>query len=161
MSLEQWSYAAQIVGTVGVILSLIFVGRQIRQSTAALQRNEHNSTMEQWSVIRMAIAENRDIGVLMTSGLNGEQTLNKADQLRLDQLLAEYVWAAFHIWDRTQRGVFPQGTFELTGGVLLCGVLNTPRDEAWWHTAKNVGFIREYVADVDAMLASNRRMSSS
>jgi hypothetical protein len=25
-----------------------------------LQRNEHNSTMAQWTVIRMAIAENRD-----------------------------------------------------------------------------------------------------
>jgi hypothetical protein len=50
MSLEQWSYVAQIVGTVGVILSLVFVGFQVRQNTAALQRNEHNSTMAQWTV---------------------------------------------------------------------------------------------------------------
>ena len=159
MSLEQLSYAAQVVGTVGVILSLIFVGLQIRQNTAALQRNEHNSTMAQWSVIRMAIAENREIGVLMTSGLNGEQALDTADQLRINQLLAEYVWAAFHIWDRTRRGLFPKGTFELTGGALLCEVLGTPGGEAWWHTAKNTGFIPEYVADVDAMLAANSRIS--
>ena len=79
MQLEQLSYASQIIGTLGVILSLIFVGLQIRQNTAALQRNEHNSTMTQWSVIRMAIAENRDVGVLMTSGLNGEQVLDAAD----------------------------------------------------------------------------------
>ena len=153
MSLEQLSYAAQIVGTIGVILSLVFVGYQVRQNTATLQRNEHNSTMAQWTVIRMAIAENRDIGVLMTAGLNGEKALDPADQLRLEQLLAEYSWAAFHIWDRTQRGVFPEGTFEMTGGALLCEVLATPRGQAWWQKAKSVGFIPEYVADVDSMLA--------
>ena len=159
MSLEQLSYAAQIVGTIGVILSLVFVGYQVRQNTATLQRNEHNSTMAQWTVIRMAIAENRDIGELMTSGLNGERSLDAADQLRLEQLLAEYAWAAFHIWDRTRRGVFPKGTFELTGGALLCEVLGTPRGEDWWRNAKGVSFIPEYVADVDAILAVDTRIS--
>lgn len=156
MSLEQLSYAAQIVGTIGVILSLVFVGYQVRQNTATLQRNEHNSTMAQWTVIRMAIAENRDIAELMTSGLNGEQALDSADELRMEQLLAEYSWAAFHIWDRTRRGVFPKGTFELTGGSLLCEVLSSPRGGAWWQRAKSVGFVPEYVADVDSMLARSR-----
>src|SRR5450432_4436680 len=83
MSFEQISYLAQIVASVGVVVSLIFVGLQIRQNTAALQRNEHNSTMEQWTVIRMAIAKNRDIAELMTAGLHGERALDAADQLRL------------------------------------------------------------------------------
>src|SRR6478672_13152074 len=106
MSLEQFAYLAQIVASFGVVLSLIFVGFQIRQSTAALERNEHNSTMEQWTVIRMAIAKNRDVAELMTVGLHGESPLDAADQLRLEQMLQENAWAAFHVWDRTQRGVF-------------------------------------------------------
>jgi hypothetical protein len=57
MSLAEWSNFAQVVGTVAVIVTLLFVGLQIRQNTNALQRNEHNSTMEQWTVIRMAIAK--------------------------------------------------------------------------------------------------------
>lgn len=89
MSLEQLAYLAQIVGTLGVVLSLVFVGLQIRQNTAALQRNEHNSTMSQWTVIRMGIAENRDLAEFMTAGLRGERALDAADQLRLEQFLAE------------------------------------------------------------------------
>ena len=68
MSLEQLSYLAQIFASVGVIVSLIFVGLQIKHNTGALQRDEHNSTMAQWTVIRMAIAKNRDIAELMTAG---------------------------------------------------------------------------------------------
>src|SRR6478735_1305359 len=155
MSFEQISYLAQIVASVAVIVSLIFVALQIKQNTAALQRNEHNSTMAQWTVIRMAIAKHRDIAELMTAGLNGESTLDAADQLRLEQMLQENAWAAFHIWDRTQRGVFPKGTFEQTGGALLRIILKTPRGRAWWQGAKSVGFVPDYVADVDAVLAED------
>ena len=73
MSLEDVSYLAQIVASIGVILSLIFVGYQIRQNTATLQRSEHNSTMSEWSTIRMAIAQSREISELMTAGLEGNE----------------------------------------------------------------------------------------
>jgi len=153
MSLEQWSSLAQIVGSVGVIVSLIFVGQQIRRNTGALQREEHNSTMAQWTVIRMAIARDRDMAELMTAGLNGERAMDAADQLRLEQMLAENLWASFHIWERTQRGIFPKGTFELTTGPHLSSLLRTVRGETWWRHAKHAGFIPAFVADVDALLA--------
>src|SRR3954454_584505 len=153
MSFEKLSYLAQIVASIGVIVSLIFVGLQIRQNTGALQREEHNSTMAQWTVIRMAIAKHRDIAELMTAGLHGESPLDAADQLRLEQMLQENAWAAFHIWDRTQRGIFPKGTFEATGGALLDTLLRTPSGESWWRKAKHIGFHPGFVLDVDAVLA--------
>jgi hypothetical protein len=159
MSFEQLSYLAQIVASVAVIVSLIFVGLQIKQNTGALERNEHNSTMAQWTVIRMAIAGNRDIAELMTAGLHRERAIDAADQLRLEQVLAEYAWAAFHIWDRTQRGIFPKGTFESTAGPLLCGLLRTARGGTWWRSAKHTGFIPGFVLDVDAVLAKNSEAS--
>src|SRR2546423_6288259 len=139
MSFEQISYLAQIVASVGVIVSLIFVGLQIRQNTGALQRNEHNSTMAQWTVIRMATAKNRDIAELMTAGLHGERALDAADQLRLEQMLAENLWASFHIWERTQRGIFPKGTFELSCGAHLCGLLRTAGGGGWWGRPQPTG----------------------
>src|ERR1700752_4180978 len=152
MTIEQLSYLAQIAGSVGVIVSLVFVGLQVRENTRALQRNEHNSTMEQWTVIRMAIAQNRDIAELMTAGLHGERALDAADQLRLEQFLQENAWAAFHIWDRTQRGIFPKGTFEATGGALLDTLLRTAGGQNWWRKAKHIGFPPGFVLDVDAVL---------
>lgn len=143
---------SQLVAAVGVVLSLIFVGLQIRQNTGVLQRNEHNSTMEQWTVIRQAIAQNRDIAELMTAGLNGERVLDAADQLRLEMLLNENAWASFHIWERTKRGIFPKGTFELSCGAHLCGLLTTPNGGAWWQTVRHTVFPPGFVSDVDALL---------
>ena len=159
MSFEKLSYLAQIVASIGVIVSLLFVGLQIRQNTGALQRNEHNSTMAQWTVIRMAIAKHRDVAELMTAGLHGERALDAADQLRLEQMLQENLWASFHIWERTQRGIFPKGTFELAVGPHLSVLLRTERGEAWWRSAKGSGFIPGFVADVDAVLAKDNGAS--
>jgi hypothetical protein len=152
MSLEQWSSLAQVVGSFGVVLSLIFVGLQIRQNTRAMERNEHNATMPQWTVVRMAVAHHRDIAELMTAGLHGEKDLDAADQLRMEQVLQEIAWASY-IWDRTQRGVFPPGAFELTAGAYLGVLLKTARGGAWWQGAKHAGFIPASVAEVDAVLA--------
>ena len=153
MTLEAVFYVSQIVAGLAVTLSLIFVGLQVRQNTAALYRNEHNSTMEQFTVVRMAMVENREIAELMTAGLHGKSELDEADQLRLEQFLFEQVWACFHVWDRTQRGVFPKGTFESTQGPLLEPLLTSKRGSAWWKKAKTKSFYPAYVADVEAVLA--------
>ena len=149
MSLDQVANLAQIIGSIGVVISLVFVGLQVRQNTAALYRNEHNHTMQQWTVIRMAITKHREVADLMTAGLRGESVLDAADQLRLEQFLQENLWAAFHIWDREQRAVFPKGTFAMTGGALAVTLLVTPRGAEWWREAKKVGFLPAYVAAVD------------
>ena len=154
MSLEQIYMISQIVASIAVVASLLFVGRQLKENTMALQRHEHNSTMEQWTVVRMALVKHPDIAELMTAGIEGERPLTRAEQLRLEQMLQEITWAAFHIWDRTQRGVFAKGTFEFTGGALLCSVLNTARGGAWWSSAKGIGLHPGFVADVDAQLAT-------
>ena len=160
MWLEQLSYLAQIAGSIGVIVSLLFVGSQIGQNTRALERNEHNSTMAQWSVIRQAIATHRDIAELMTTGLSGERSRDAADQTRLEHMLQEYAWASFHIWDRTQRGVFPKGTFEATAGALVGDLFRTAGGAAWWRRAKHIGFIPGFVPDLDAVLAKGDEASS-
>ena len=161
MSLEQLSYLAQIFASAGVVFSLIFVGYQIKQSTVAMERGEHNSTMQQWTTIRMTIAENRDIAELMTCGLDGSKALDVADRMRLDFMLNEFAWASFHIWDRTQRGVFTPGTFEFSCSSYLGDVLRTPGGQAWWQTkAAASGLIPPFVADVDAMLAKHAGASA-
>ena len=152
MTLEHAFFVSQIIAAIAVVVSLVFVGRDIRENTQAIQRGEHNSTMEQWTVIRMAMAKNRDIAELVALGLDESRVLDRTDQLRLEQMLQEVTWAAFHIWDRTQRGVFPPGTFELTGGAALCVVLNTARGGAWWRDNKSVGFVPDFVTAVDRIL---------
>ena len=86
--------------------------------------------MAQWTVIRMAIARNRDIAELYDRWPPWRKRSWMAPiNCDVEQFLAENVWAAFHIWDRTQRGSFSRkGTFELTCGPTL---MRPAPDRAW------------------------------
>ena len=151
MSLQYLTNLAEIAASVGVIVSLIFVGYQMRQNTNQLQRNEHNSTMTQWSTIRMALVESRDVAEIWRAGLHGERELDATDQFRLESLLAEQLWAAYHVWERTKRGILREGRFQEAVAPLTPAWLLTPRGGPWWSTAKR-NYPPLFVADVDAAL---------
>jgi len=151
MSLQDFTSLTEIVSSIGVIVSLIFVGYQMRQNTSQLQRNEHNSTMAQWSTIRMASVENRDVAQLWREGLHGERELDVTDQFRLEALLAEQLWAAYHVWERTKRGILTEGTFQEAVAPLVPAWLATERGAPWWSAAKR-NYPPMFAADVDAAL---------
>lgn len=157
MSLEQLSYAAQIAGSIGVMASLVYVGLQLHQNTAQLRRNEHNTTMQEWSNIRLTLVHHRDVAELWTAGLSGQRAMDDADRHRVEQFLAEHFWAAHHIWDRARRGVLGKGTeaeteaFRLTAAPLLAPLLATSFGRVWWGAAK-VAFYPEFAAEVDRVL---------
>jgi hypothetical protein len=158
-SLEQLAQFAQIVGTLGAIVSLLFVAWQIRHNTRALERNEHNATMAEWTAIRQMIVTNRDVADLMSAGLSGERELNAADQMRLEHMLQECLFASFHIWEKTKRGIFPKGTFEATAGTYMCKLLQTLRGIVWWQREKTAGYSPSFVADLDAILSRARSVT--
>ena len=137
MSFEQISYLAQIVASVGVIVSLIFVGLQIRQNTGALQRNEHNSTMAQWTVIRMAIAQNRDIAELMTAGLHGERAMDAADQLRLEQMCRKTPGRLFTFGTERSVVFFRKGLSKRRVGHSWTAC-SEHRAASWWRKTKHI-----------------------
>ena len=160
MSLEQLSHLAQIVSTLGAIVSLLFVAFQIRHNTRAIERSEHDTTMSEWTLIRQTIVTNRDVAELMTAGLSGKRDLDAADQMRLEHMLQECAFAAFHVWIRAKRGLFPKGTFSATAGAYMCTLLQTPRGRAWWQGAKQGLFMSPFVADMDALLAKTGQGSA-
>jgi len=131
MSLEQISYIAQIVAAVAVVGSLIYVGLQLRQNTAQMERAEANATHAQQSAIRMAIVTNRDIAQLWLMGLSDDGELNSADELRFETLLEERVIAGWHIWDRVQRGLLTTVSSEGSASAIAT-FLSTRRGRAFW-----------------------------
>lgn len=152
MTLQAFASLAEILSSVAVIATLIFVGLQIRQSNVLLQRGEENVTMEEWSRIRLAIIENHDVARIWQARVDEAAELDATDMLRLHTLLEEHLWAAYHIWDRTRRNLFIHGRFEDTMQVLRV-YLNNPHGGRWWRDTKP-NYPPPFVRDVDGILAA-------
>jgi hypothetical protein len=152
MSLEQASYVAQIAGGAAVVISLAYVGFQLRQNTVQLARGEANAALGQNSAFRLAIANNREVAHLWIQGLAGAP-LEPHDRLRFDMLLSENLWISFHLWDRSRLGLGSEGQW--SRGVVrgLVERLSTAGGSKWWARFKD-RYPPAYVSEIDRELAA-------
>jgi len=148
--LQDLSNASQVVGAIAVVASLVYVGLQLNQNTRQLQREENNATQAQWQTIRLTMAGNREVAQLWVAGLNGE-ALDGVQRLRFETLLSEHTWATFHIWDRTQAGIFMSDQFKRGAAPPLARWLSTKGGARWWAKTK-VQYAPGFVRDMDAAM---------
>ena len=153
MSLEEASYAAQIVGGGAVVASLIYFGFELRQHTAQLLRNEANAAFGQNSAVRLTIVSDRDVAQVWIQGLDGAATLAPADRLRFDMMLIEHLWIGFHLWDRSRLGLTDKGQWSRGPVRVLAEMLSTPGGGEWWLRFKD-RFPPAYAAAIDEGLAA-------
>jgi hypothetical protein len=155
MSLEQLSNLAQIVGTVAVVASLIYVAIELRHNTAQLRRGEMNAAQQQWQAIRLTLATDRDVARVWTAGRRGD-ALDVIDALRFDMLIEDQTWAALQIWDRARRGVIEKTAFDTTTAAYMAQLLTSPGGAPWWQQPKPM-FMPGFVAAIDKAIAARPR----
>ena len=108
MTLEQLYYLAELVGTLAVIASLIYVAREVRQNTAMMRANASQSWTDLNFQLSGPVAENRELAECWVKGENEFDQLDEVDQLRLIM----YEWRALESWHHLfylhEQGVLPE-----------------------------------------------------
>lgn len=154
MSLAEFADLAEVVGALGVIAGLVFVGVQMRQNTKQLRRAEANMAMAQGSALRHLLLNNRETAELVYSGVAGAP-LDPFDEIRLNIFFSELVFMVMHVWDRARSGLAPPD--ELTRGIIptLRPLLASQRAIVWWARARST-FRPDFVADFELALPALR-----
>lgn len=111
MTLADFAKLAEIIGALGVIASLVFVGVQIHQHTRYVRRSEANKAFEQASQIREVVIANRDVAQLLLTGIT-DGPLDVADEIRLNAVFNEFAYVAIQVWDREKYGLSTIDSFD-------------------------------------------------
>ncbi len=97
---EKWRAIAEIVGTVAVVLSLVYVGVQLNQNTRAIQAETSESMSSRLAGRLLVVVENPDVADLIMRARRFE-AMTSADSLRYDYFLNlqinEYEAAVSHL----------------------------------------------------------------
>jgi len=148
MSLTDISSIANLLAALGVLITLIYLARQVRQANL-LQRfqvRQHMAQQAQSELYRWASdASLRDSFVKADPLSAGEQ---EVVHYFLLAAMRQREWE----WFQFKDGVIKQDVYEAYHGVIALH-LGIERTRRWWRTVGRVGFNPEFVADVDALLA--------
>ena len=144
MNWEIMGTLGEIVGGFGVVLSLLYLARQISDNTLSNQSAAINSLTDQ--IMRVTIVDN-ETGSLFYKGLKGLDGLNETERL----IFVQRVTAIFLIWFNAhiqyQRRLIPVEFWNTYAGAIAsyfqhAGVGDT------WQLIKS-GFPQSYVSYVE------------
>ena len=82
MTLEQASLVAQILSALAVIASLIFVGFQLRQATAAIRASSSVAHAALYTELVHSIIDNADFAEIWCRGLSDPKALTETEWVR-------------------------------------------------------------------------------
>jgi hypothetical protein len=131
MSLEQISFAAQVVSAIAIIASLIFVGMQVRQATAAVRNSSSQAHSAIYTQIVSTIIENADFASIWRRGLTEPSALDEDEWVRF----VAYASALFRFYESSRVQWLHEQLNEehwqtIEGQIKTLG--SHPGIQAWW-----------------------------
>ena len=148
MELQTLSTLAEVIGSIGVIISLIYLARQIKMSNKLSHAQTRRDMLDAGQQELYKLVDNPKI---IDAFINDDLTHLEIYQFH-SWLLAN-IRSREYEWFQLQNGLLDESTFETYNGITAA-ILGTERTRRWWEEFKlfyNKGFVRH----VDELLTNS------
>lgn len=144
--LEQMVQIAEIIGLIVIMISLVFIAVQVKQSTDAM-RSEARQTQTNLDLSLVSrLVEYPEIGRIFSQS----EVPSFEEKIQLNFWMIGQLRTREHEWLQYKSGALDKETWESYRGVIYF-VLGTPRAREMWNLTK-VYFNEEFVSMVQDMM---------
>ena len=126
----------QMLGAIGVIISIIYLAAQIRNQNKESQRAAMTVLTSHWSDLNRTLVENPDLAALWLRALQSFDELDSTSKLRFSAHLGRFLRMADSLYLAVLDGMLDQRLwrgYERT----LADTVAYPGFQAWWGTRKH------------------------
>lgn len=142
-----WS---QLVSSGAVLITLLYLAIQTKQTNSAIQANARQSQFELDLMSLFKLADNADLAAKIVS----DRPLEEIDQMRLTYLWMATLRQVELMFIQYRNGVLDQSTWD-TQRRVIAAMLVTPKMKNWWNVAGKLPFSPDFVAIVQQTLDEN------
>ena len=157
MNWEAIAAASGIVGTVAVVVSLVYLAAQVKMNSHQLQhtaRHVHgsiyhsaNDAFTRWFAL---LAQDRGTADVWSRVLNGAP-LDEVDKVRMNALLSILFLSYENYFQQERLGVVQRGTL---GMPTTASLLAVPAIAEWWESQGPRVFTPDFRAEIERLRAS-------
>lgn len=104
MNWEAIGAVGEIVGALAVVVTLVYLVKQIQQNTAAVATATYESTMSGFNDINVVVASNPELASLLDKGTQNPDALNAEEVTQFNFLLRCYANQWWKLFKLHQRG---------------------------------------------------------
>jgi hypothetical protein len=111
ITLEQAYYIAELTTAVAVIISLVYVGRQVKQNTDATQVNAAQVFVQMYNTFTSYLGSSEELAELWYRGTTAYQGLNNVEKIRFNAIAGQWFRIAESVYQQWKRGALDKDFF--------------------------------------------------
>ena len=147
MTLEQFGILSEIVASIAVIASLIYVARELKQTTNAIHAQSRQSVKEGSMDELFKVMDDPELILLITE----KEQLSKTDQSKLNAYFFVSLRSREFAWLQYKNGVIDAAQWE-TELLVTKLFLDSKKLRIWWNRVGKLGFSKEYVKFIEELI---------
>lgn len=158
MKLERWALAAEIIGGIAIVLSLIFVGIQVRQNSDAHIQTTTESVVGEYNTTTRVLAENAELACIYVRGAQNFHELPGPERVRFSAYMLSNMKALEQMHNLMLEGAINADTWNGFEGLMI-EAMQLPGIQQWWQIREHWHGIR-FQNYVNAMIQDSPSQSA-
>lgn len=142
MTMTDISNLAQALAALATVLSLLFVGYQIRQNTRATQAAAHHNVSDSLNELNLMFAGSADVTKIWLTGMQDRKALSPEEKWRFDSIMRAYMHVCETMFVQTELGS-GDDSIRLAEEEGIKTVMASPGSREWWDE-NPYGFCAEF-----------------
>jgi len=149
MTLQDWSNLAQVIGALAVVISLFYVGFQIKRNTSAVRSATAQAIHNNYGDWYMNLMDDAELNRIVLKGLRDYSSLDEIEKAQFIETFMAFIsfsQNAFYQWREKALSSWLWDSW----GLLIMNLLGAPGGKEFW---KERGYVfgkeyRDYVEKV-------------
>ena len=151
--LQTLANIGEIIGAVTVVLSLIYVAVQIRQSTQAQRTENYSRAMDRIAAIQSSLSQDDELSRIFSKGVLDTTNLTSQERLRFTWSLYEAFGAFEFMFHTSKTDAIPEEVWKRWSAAVAWW-LTFPGVQNWW-TSRPTPFTDSFTLFVESLLEDN------
>lgn len=153
MDLDTLTKLGQAVGGFFVVLSLIYLARQVRQNSMLLITENYGRVLERMSAVQSRLAAEPQFHHIVVVGAQSPGELSGSERVRFTWAMYELFGAGEFMYNQAQEDALPPEVWDRWESTIAWWASH-PGIRAWW-ASKPTPFTSDFEALVDGMIEAD------
>lgn len=153
MDLQSLANLGEVIGSVVVVLSLIYLAVQVRQNTEAQRTENYSRALDRLAAMQSILSQDGEIAVIFSKGVRDTSKLDPQERMRFTWSMYEAFGAFEFMFHTSRTDAIPEEVWTRWSSAVAWW-LTFPGVQTWWQ-ARPIPFTESFTAFVDSLLKDN------
>ena len=153
ISLQTLADLGELVGGLGVVVSLVYLALQVRQNTQSLRTENYGRALDRISAMQSQLSRDTELSRFFAKGVVDVSQLTPIERIRFTWALYEAFGAFEFMFDAARTGALPEAVW-MRWSPTVAWWLSQPGVKSWW-VHRPVPFSPQFSSFVEGILREN------